>query len=118
MSLPEIEIVSDSLKDTKKNTAQVPAEVVIFDVFGASAYGDLQKLKKFVEEDGVSLSQPDGNGYYPLQWASLNNFPHVVHYILEVYFLFCFSTCVFVLKFLFLLDPLLTSIHFKFWIMI
>ncbi|XP_071697138.1 probable protein S-acyltransferase 23 isoform X1 [Rutidosis leptorrhynchoides] len=73
----EIEIVSESSK-------QVPAEeIVIFDVFGACAYGDLPKLKKFVEEDGVSLSQPDGNGYYPLQWASLNNFPHVAHYILE-----------------------------------
>ncbi|KAJ9561226.1 hypothetical protein OSB04_006386 [Centaurea solstitialis] len=89
MTLTEIEIVSDSSSKHSTNTATVslggapPEVVVIFDVFGASAYGDLTKLRKFVEEDGVSLSQPDGNGYYPLQWASLNNFPHVVQYILE-----------------------------------
>ncbi|XP_024966967.1 probable protein S-acyltransferase 23 isoform X1 [Cynara cardunculus var. scolymus] len=92
MTLSEIEIVSESSKDNKNNKndtaaaggGQVPPEVVlIFDVFGASAYGDLQKLRKFVEEDGVSLSQPDGNGYYPLQWASLNNFADVAQYIIE-----------------------------------
>ncbi|CAI9294455.1 unnamed protein product [Lactuca saligna] len=85
MTSSEIEIVSDSAKETKNNTAagQIPAEVVIIDVFGACAYGDLPKLRKFVEEDGVSLSQPDGNGYYPLQWASLNNFADVAQYIIE-----------------------------------
>lgn len=88
MTSSEIEIVSDSAKETKNNTAagQIPAEVVIIDVFGACAYGDLPKLRKFVEEDGVSLSQPDGNGYYPLQWASLNNFADVAQYIIEVCF--------------------------------
>nr|XP_043623013.1 probable protein S-acyltransferase 23 [Erigeron canadensis] len=80
-SSSEIEIVTDpSSKDTKNTNNQ---ELVILDVFGASAYGDLSKLRKFVEEDGASVSQPDGNGYYPLQWASLNNFAHVVQYILE-----------------------------------
>ncbi|XP_076903751.1 putative protein S-acyltransferase 23 [Bidens hawaiensis] len=56
---------------------------VIVDVFGACAYGDLLKLIKFVEQDGVSVNQPDGNGYYPLQWAALNNVADVVHYIIE-----------------------------------
>ncbi|CAH1414992.1 unnamed protein product [Lactuca virosa] len=56
----------------------------VFDVFSASAYGDLLKLRKFVEDDVVSLSQPDANGYYPLQWASVNNFPDVAQYIIEV----------------------------------
>ncbi|CAH1414993.1 unnamed protein product [Lactuca virosa] len=55
----------------------------VFDVFSASAYGDLLKLRKFVEDDVVSLSQPDANGYYPLQWASVNNFPDVAQYIIE-----------------------------------
>lgn len=36
------------------------------------------------KEDGVSLSQPDGNGYYALQWAALNNFAAIVQYIIEV----------------------------------
>ncbi|KAK9053429.1 hypothetical protein SSX86_030063 [Deinandra increscens subsp. villosa] len=74
-SLSEIEIVS------KDNTAG--GGVVIVDVFGACAYGDLPKLRKFVEEDGVSLSHPDANGYYPLQWATLNNFAHLAQYIIE-----------------------------------
>ena len=88
MTSSEIEIVTDSTKDTKNNTAgdHIPAEVVIVDVFGACAYGDLPKLQKFVEEDAISLSKPDGNGYYPLQWASLNNFSDVAQYIIEVCF--------------------------------
>ncbi|KAI7732832.1 hypothetical protein M8C21_022160 [Ambrosia artemisiifolia] len=73
-----MEIVS-----SKEKTTTAAAEIVIGDVFGACAYGDLIKLTKFVEEDGVSLSLPDANGYYPLQWASLNNFPHLSHYIIQ-----------------------------------
>ncbi|KAK9286266.1 hypothetical protein L1049_014654 [Liquidambar formosana] len=77
MASSEIEVVSDS--QAQKN----PNEVTVFDVFSASAYGDFEKLRKFVEEDGFSLSKPDGNGYYPLQWASLNNFTDIVQYIIE-----------------------------------
>ncbi|KAM0073006.1 putative protein S-acyltransferase [Helianthus debilis subsp. tardiflorus] len=78
-SSSEIEIIM-----SKDNTAAAAAEqVVIADVFGACAYGDLLKLTKFVQEDGASLSQPDGNGYYPLQWASLNNFADVAHYVIQ-----------------------------------
>ncbi|KAI7732839.1 hypothetical protein M8C21_022167 [Ambrosia artemisiifolia] len=73
-----MEIVS-----SKEKTTTTAAEIVIVDVFGACAYGDLIRLTEFVEEDGVSLSLPDANGYYPLQWASLNNFPHLSHYIIQ-----------------------------------
>lgn len=78
MASSEIEIVSSESK-------QIPngVEVNVIDVFSASAYGDLDKLRKFVEEDKASLSTPDGNGYYALQWASLNNFPDVARYIIE-----------------------------------
>ena len=82
MASSEIEIVSDA--NDQKNSAQNPTEVPIIDVFGASAYGDFEKLRKFVEDDGVSLSKPDGNGYYALQWAALNNFAAIVQYIVEV----------------------------------
>ncbi|KAH7833510.1 hypothetical protein Vadar_007040 [Vaccinium darrowii] len=84
MASSEIEIVSESNGD-HKNSVQVPygVPVDVTDVFGASAYGDFEKLRKFVEEDGVSLSQPDGNGYYALQWAALNNFAAIVQYIIE-----------------------------------
>uniref|UniRef100_A0A5B7C7M9 S-acyltransferase n=1 Tax=Davidia involucrata TaxID=16924 RepID=A0A5B7C7M9_DAVIN len=81
MTSSEIEVVTDS--NDQKNLEQNPNEVAIIDVFGASAYGDFEKLQKFVEEDGVSLSTPDGNGYYALQWATLNNFAAIVQYIIE-----------------------------------
>lgn len=78
MASSEIEIVSSESKQIPNGVA-----VNVIDVFSASAYGDLDKLRKFVEEDKSSLSTPDGNGYYALQWASLNNFPDVAQYIIE-----------------------------------
>lgn len=80
MAALEIEIASSESLIPKKSTA----EVTVVDVFSASAYGDLEKLKKYVEEDGASLSSPDANGYYAIQWAALNNFPEIVQYIIEV----------------------------------
>lgn len=59
---------------------------LIVDVFTASAHGDFHKLKTFVEQDGASVSVPDVNGYYALQWASLNNFHEIVHYLIQVLF--------------------------------
>lgn len=81
MASSEIEIVSDSNEQKPANGN--PNEVHIVDVYSAAAYGDFEKLRKFVENDGVSVSQPDGNGYYPLQWAALNNFADVCQYITE-----------------------------------
>ncbi|KAJ6424489.1 hypothetical protein OIU84_025301 [Salix udensis] len=78
MASSEIEIVSSESKQIPNGVA-----VNVIDVFSASAYGDFDKLRKFVEEDKASLSTPDGNGYYALQWASLNNFPDVAQYIIE-----------------------------------
>lgn len=83
MASSEIEIVSES-NDQKVLESPKPHEVAIIDVFSASAYGDFEKLRKFVEEDGASLSQPDGHGYHALQWASLNNFADIVQYIIDV----------------------------------
>ena len=87
MASSEIEVVSSDSNAEKNPEAEAVTQAVI-DVFSACAYGDFEKLRKFVEEDGAaSLSQPDLNGYYALQWASLNNFPHIVQYIVEVFFL-------------------------------
>lgn len=80
MASSEIEVVSSDNR-TQKAPNQVAAVV---DVFSASAYGDFQKLRKFVEEDGASVSEPDFDGYYPLQWAALNNFPDIAQYMIEV----------------------------------
>jgi hypothetical protein len=92
MASSEIEVVSS---DSKAH--QNPSEAPVIDVFSACAYGDFQKLRKFVEEDGASLSQPDLNGYYAIQWAALNNFPDIVQYIIEVFSLnscICVFQCV------------------------
>ncbi|KAF2600997.1 hypothetical protein F2Q68_00007586 [Brassica cretica] len=53
------------------------------DVYTASAYGDLEKLHRLVECEGCSVSEPDGLGYYALQWAALNNRSAVAQYIIE-----------------------------------
>uniref|UniRef100_A0A453HY30 protein S-acyltransferase n=2 Tax=Aegilops tauschii subsp. strangulata TaxID=200361 RepID=A0A453HY30_AEGTS len=57
----------------------------VVNVYSAAAYGDLERLRRFVELDGggASLAVPDGNGYHALQWAALNNYPHVALYIIE-----------------------------------
>ncbi|KAK9110814.1 hypothetical protein Sjap_018874 [Stephania japonica] len=84
MSSSEIEVVSDS--QSPPNSANFngnPNGLVITDVFSASVYGDLGKLRRFVEGDGASVSKPDGNGYYALQWAALNNFSEIVQYLIE-----------------------------------
>ncbi|KAH1057385.1 hypothetical protein J1N35_035450 [Gossypium stocksii] len=53
------------------------------DVCTAAAYGDLEKLQRLVESEGCSLSEPDGLGYYALQWAALNNRTAAAQYIIE-----------------------------------
>ncbi|XP_039017116.1 protein S-acyltransferase 24-like isoform X2 [Hibiscus syriacus] len=53
------------------------------DVYTAAAYGNLEKLHRLVEFEGFSLSEPDGLGYYALQWASLNNRTAAAQYIIE-----------------------------------
>ncbi|OAY45293.1 probable protein S-acyltransferase 23 isoform X1 [Manihot esculenta] len=82
MASSEIEVVSSESKTQPEQSPNNNAPTVI-DVFSASAYGDFEKLRKFVEQDGASLSKPDGNGYYALQWAALNNFADIAQYIIE-----------------------------------
>lgn len=48
------------------------------------AAGVQRSLRWFVELEGRPVSEPDGNGYYPLQWAALNNYPYVAQYIIDV----------------------------------
>uniref|UniRef100_A0A7N0TBX6 S-acyltransferase n=1 Tax=Kalanchoe fedtschenkoi TaxID=63787 RepID=A0A7N0TBX6_KALFE len=53
------------------------------DVYAAAAYGDMEKLQRLVESEGCSVSEPDGMGYYALQWAALNNRIAAAQYIIE-----------------------------------
>ena len=55
------------------------------DVYTAAAYGDMEKLQRLVEFEGCSVSEPDGLGYYALQWAALNNRTAAAQYIIEVF---------------------------------
>lgn len=55
------------------------------DVYTAAAYGDMEKLQRLVESEGCSVSEPDGLGYYALQWAALNNRIAAAQYIIEVF---------------------------------
>jgi palmitoyltransferase ZDHHC13/17 len=84
----EIEIVSDHKHQQNGASSAITTSPdqknAIADVYGAAAYGDFEKLREFVEKGGNSLSRPDGNGYYALQWAALNNFPGIAQYIIEV----------------------------------
>jgi len=59
------------------------ADVVIDDIFKASAYGDLDKLKEFIERTPSAVNQTDAQGYRPLQWACLNNRVAAATYLLS-----------------------------------
>ncbi|WOK92268.1 putative protein S-acyltransferase 23 [Canna indica] len=88
--MAEIEVVADPKPqqngDSSRNPNRnhgAPVFDLVVDVWSAAAYGDLEKLRGFVERNGLSVSNPDGNGYYPLQLAALNNFPNIAQYIIE-----------------------------------
>jgi hypothetical protein len=95
--MAEIEVVSEGgrrdggegeerRRQQQGAAGEPPADPVV-DVYSAAAYGDLERLRGFVEQGGAgaaALREPDGNGYHALQWAALNNYPHVALYIIEV----------------------------------
>ncbi|KAE8726001.1 putative protein S-acyltransferase 23 [Hibiscus syriacus] len=83
MTSSEIEVVSSESEPKTTQQQNSTQHFPIIDVFSASAYGDFDKLRKFVEEEGASLATPDGNSYYALQWAALNNFSDIAQYIIE-----------------------------------
>lgn len=85
----EIEVVEEiQLNNPKENgessSKAIEEESLKNDVYTAAAYGDLEKLHKLVECEGSSVSEPDGLGYYALQWSALNNRVAVAQYIIEV----------------------------------
>lgn len=94
----EIEVVDESRDQAASATSNeggggnneiASEETLRNDVYTAAAYGDLEKLRKLVEVEGCSVTEPDGIGYYALQWAALNNRAAAAQYIIEV-FLFTF----------------------------
>ncbi|XP_031483677.1 protein S-acyltransferase 24 isoform X1 [Nymphaea colorata] len=87
MASSEIEVVSESRSqnDSSRQNGNPDADFAssIVDVYSASAYGQVDKVRKYVEEDASCLKGPDGNGYYAVQWAALNGFLDVLLYIIE-----------------------------------
>lgn len=49
----------------------------------ACAYGSYEDLREAVEADASLLDQPDEMGYYPLQWAALNNRVAIISYLID-----------------------------------
>lgn len=88
MGSSEIEVVSESRSPTdssrQNGNPEANFESSIVDVYSASAYGQLDKVRKYVEEDASCLKKPDGNGYHAVQWAALNGFLDALQYIIEV----------------------------------
>ncbi|KAH7387209.1 hypothetical protein KP509_16G010800 [Ceratopteris richardii] len=86
----EIEVVSDhhQEKDTGGVTEfQVPTAkeeaILPNDIYTLSAYGDLERLHRLVEQEGCSVSVPDPGGHYALQWSALNNRAAAAQYLIE-----------------------------------
>ncbi|XP_062148643.1 protein S-acyltransferase 24 [Alnus glutinosa] len=88
----EIEVVDEAQSQDHESASPsagavradgVGEEMLRNDVYTAAAYGDLEKLQRLVECEGCSVSEPDGLGYYALQWAALNNRTAAAQYIIE-----------------------------------
>lgn len=87
----EIEAIAEdssqkSSEDSRPPGSSNPAEDLARlkeDVYTAAAYGDLEKLKRLVEEEHHLVTVPDSGGFYSLQWSALNNKAVVAQYLLE-----------------------------------
>jgi len=49
----------------------------------ACAYGNFEQLREVAEELPELLNQPDELGYFPLQWAALNNRTSIVAFLID-----------------------------------
>lgn len=71
---------SRSASSTQASTdAQSPSERVRT----ACAYGNYEQLTEVAEESPELLSAPDEMGYFPLQWAALNNRVGIIAYLID-----------------------------------
>lgn len=62
---------------------QQPQQPTLDSVWKACAYGDLEAVQSFCEEDKSLVNRQDGGGYSALQWAALNNRPAVASYLID-----------------------------------
>ena len=52
-------------------------------IHNACTNGDLEKVKKFIENNRESVNRQDKNGYSALHYAARNNYIHICKYLLE-----------------------------------
>ena len=70
--------------ETVSTVAATKQAATIDTLSKACAYGDMDRLKTLLLESGASaLAKPDAEGYYPLQWACLNNQVGCAKFLLE-----------------------------------
>lgn len=73
MASSEIEVVPSESEPKTTQQQNSTQQIAIIDVFSASAYGDFDKLRKFVEEDGAPLATPDVKGSIAVADVLLQN---------------------------------------------
>ncbi len=54
-----------------------------FDFHLCHVDGNYEDLREAAEADSSLLDQPDEMGYYPLQWAALNNRVAIISYLID-----------------------------------
>jgi len=64
-------------------TPRSQAEPAIDTIYKACAYGDVDKLRLFVEQEPALVNAADPQGYFALQWGALNNRVAVCSYLIE-----------------------------------
>lgn len=82
MSGSDIQPSPASPAKSDHSSGQAKANVVD-NIWKACAYGDFDKLRALAAQDPALVNQPDEQGYYPLQWAALNNRVGVTNFLLE-----------------------------------
>lgn len=69
------------MASASETSGQQPADVD--NIWKACAYGDFDKLRLFVKKDPTLVNKTDEQGFYPIQWAALNNRVAVTTFLLE-----------------------------------
>ncbi|KAL2929860.1 Protein S-acyltransferase 24 [Bienertia sinuspersici] len=82
-STSTVAVASSSSTTVTSTVEKENEESLRDDVYTAAAYGDMEKLQRLVQRENCSVSEPDGLGYFALQWAALNNRTAAARYILE-----------------------------------
>jgi palmitoyltransferase len=79
MEVPQASLHESKSDPQSSQTPQTASERIRT----ACAYGNYDQLSEVAEENPDLLRTPDELGYYPLQWAALNNRVGIIAYLLD-----------------------------------